>query len=101
MSELKNRLGTSATYSWLGVITALIIIDDGVAGLLSVKALVLLLAGMFVAAICVGVVNYWLSVKLLSIDLGVRLIRWRLMAFSFLRWTVELGFPLSVYYSLF
>jgi hypothetical protein len=101
MSELKERFSTSATYSWLGIIAALITVDDGVAGLLSVKALVLLLGGMFVAAICVGSINYWLSLKLLSSDLGVRLMKWRLMASSFLRWTIELGFPLYVYYSLF
>ena len=56
--EVKAKLGTTATFSWLGAGSLLFLIDRGFGGLLSWRAALFLGAGMFVAAIAVGLVAY-------------------------------------------
>jgi hypothetical protein len=56
----KAQLGRNATFIWLIGGAILFLIDGGVSNLLSLRAAVFLLVGMFVAALIVGGVSYWL-----------------------------------------
>jgi hypothetical protein len=56
--DVKAKLGATATFTWLAGGALLFLVDRGLGGLLSLRALLFLGVGMFVAAIVVGIAAY-------------------------------------------
>lgn len=64
VDEIKARLGRTATFTWLGGGALLLLADGGLGMLISLRALLFLGVGMFVAAFLVGLVSYKIFLKL-------------------------------------
>jgi hypothetical protein len=64
IDEVKAKLGTAATFVWLGGGALLFLIDGGIGNLFTLKALLFLGVGMFVAAFLVGLLSYKVFLRL-------------------------------------
>jgi hypothetical protein len=62
--QIKTQLGSTATFTWLGVGAVIFLADGGLGHLLSLRALLFLGVGMFGATIVVGLASYKLFLKL-------------------------------------
>lgn len=64
IDAIKAQLGRTATFTWLGGGALLLLADGGFDSLISLRALLFLGVGMFVAAFLVGLASYKLFLKL-------------------------------------
>ncbi len=62
--QIKTQLGSTATFTWLGVGAVIFLADGGLGSLLSLRALLFLGVGMFAAAVVVGLASYKLFLNL-------------------------------------
>ncbi|MEW5787672.1 MAG: hypothetical protein AB1899_07445 [Pseudomonadota bacterium] len=62
--QIKTQLGSTATFTWLGVGAVIFVIDGGLRSLLSLRAVLFLGIGMFAAAIVIGLASYKLFLNL-------------------------------------